>query len=177
LSAPYDQIVSIDFETVWDRKTGYSLSMMTTEEYIRHERFHAFGACTHLFGSGEPTEWVRGRDLYKHLQQYDWGRTAILAHNGIGGLLSSAFSLVFLGRPRFLSGITRSSVENVWSLAHLRLRSTKPPAFFVCSTVVHELQVGHFIYTSAASFKIFVRFNGAQLFLSCPLRTGFSTCI
>ena len=81
MSAPYDQIVTIDFETVWDRKTGYSLSMMTTEEYIRHERFHAFGACVHVYGSDEPTEWVRGRDLHKYLQQYDWGRTAILAHN------------------------------------------------------------------------------------------------
>ena len=81
MSAPYDQIVAIDFETVWDRKTGYSLSMMTTEEYIRHDRFHAFGACVHVYGSEEPVEWVRGRDLHKHLQQYDWGRTAILAHN------------------------------------------------------------------------------------------------
>lgn len=81
MSAPYDQIVTIDFETVWDRKTGYSLSMMTTEEYIRHERFHAFGACVHVYGSDEPIEWVRGRDLHKYLQQYDWGRTAILAHN------------------------------------------------------------------------------------------------
>ena len=54
---------------------------MTTEEYIRNENFHAFGACTHLLGSTEPTEWVRGRDLHKHLQQYDWDRTAILAHN------------------------------------------------------------------------------------------------
>jgi DNA polymerase len=81
LSAPYDQIVSIDFETVWDRKTGYTLSVMTTEEYIRHERFHAFGACLHVYGSDEPIEWVRGRDLSEYLQQYDWGRTAILAHN------------------------------------------------------------------------------------------------
>ena len=81
MSAPYDQIVSIDFETVWDRKTGYTLSVMTTEEYIRHERFHAFGACVHVYGSDEPIEWVRGRDLHTYLQQFDWGRTAILAHN------------------------------------------------------------------------------------------------
>ena len=78
---PYDQIVTIDFETVWDRKTGYTLSVMTTEEYIRHERFHAFGACVHVYGSDEPIEWVRGRDLHTYLQQFDWGRTTILAHN------------------------------------------------------------------------------------------------
>ena len=81
MSAPYDQIVTIDFETVWDRKTGYSLSMMTTEEYIRHEQFHAFGACVRVYGSGEPIEWVRGRELRERLLRYDWGRTAILAHN------------------------------------------------------------------------------------------------
>ena len=81
MSKPYDQIVVLDFETKWNRKTGYTLSSMTTEEYIRHEQFHAFGARVRVYGSGEPIEWVRGRDLRKHLQQYDWGRTAILAHN------------------------------------------------------------------------------------------------
>jgi DNA polymerase len=80
LSKPYDQIVSIDFETYWSSR-DYTLSKMTTEEYIRHEKFNAFGACVHVYGSAEPIEWVRGRDLHKHLQQYDWGRTAILAHN------------------------------------------------------------------------------------------------
>ena len=81
MSAPYDRIVTIDFETKWNRKTGYTLSSMTTEEYIRDDKFLAFGACLHEFGSAEPVEWVRGRDLPAHLQQYDWGRTAILAHN------------------------------------------------------------------------------------------------
>jgi len=100
LTAPYDQIVTIDFETVWYRKTGYSLSMMTTEEYIRHDDFHAFGACTHLFGSDEPTEWVRGHDLHKHLQQYDWGRTAILAHNAQFDV--SILEWVYGVRPAFI---------------------------------------------------------------------------
>lgn len=81
MSAPYDQILSIDFETVWDRKTGYSLSMMTNEEYIRHERFKAFGICVRVYASGEPVQWVRGRDIPKYLQQFDWSRTAVLAHN------------------------------------------------------------------------------------------------
>ena len=100
MSAPYDQIVSVDFETVWDRKAGYSLSVMTTEEYIRDDRFHAFGACTHLLGSDEPIEWVRGRDLYKHLRQYDWGRTAILAHNAQFDV--SILDWVYGIRPTFI---------------------------------------------------------------------------
>jgi DNA polymerase len=81
LSAPYDQIVTIDFETVWDRKTGYSLSMMTTEEYIRHERFHSFGACIHVYGSRGEIQWYRSNELRRVLATFDWSRTAVLAHN------------------------------------------------------------------------------------------------
>ena len=77
---PYDQIVTIDFETFWSSR-DFTLTKMTTEEYIRHEKFNAFGACVHVYGSDAPTEWVRGPDLHRYLQQYDWGRTAILAHN------------------------------------------------------------------------------------------------
>ena len=32
----------VDFETRWDRK-DYTLSKLTTEQYIRDERFKAFG--------------------------------------------------------------------------------------------------------------------------------------
>jgi DNA polymerase len=54
---------------------------MTTEEYIRDNKFVAFGACTHEFGSDEPIEWVRGPDLSEYFSGIDWGRTAVLAHN------------------------------------------------------------------------------------------------
>ena len=77
---PYDQILTIDFETRWDSK-GYTLSKMTTEEYIRDKRFTCFGVCTHLYGSDEPIRWVRGSDLPEYFSGIDWGRTAVLAHN------------------------------------------------------------------------------------------------
>ena len=80
MSAPYDRIVTIDFETYWDSKS-YTLSKMTTEEYIRDEKFLAFGACVHDFGSAGDTQWVRGNDLPEYLSGIDWGRTAVLAHN------------------------------------------------------------------------------------------------
>jgi DNA polymerase len=54
---------------------------MTTEEYIRDGRFHAFGACLHEFGSDGITQWYRGEELPRILSTYDWRRTAILAHN------------------------------------------------------------------------------------------------
>jgi DNA polymerase len=81
MSAPYDTILSIDFETYWDTKIGYTLTKMTTEEYIRHDLFHAFGCCVHEFGSDSPTTWVRGDGLREYFSGIDWGRTAVLAHN------------------------------------------------------------------------------------------------
>jgi len=80
LSAPYDRILTVDFETYWNSKT-YTLSKMTTEEYIRDKSFRAFGCCFHEYGSGQPTQWVRGDDLPEYLSGIDWGRTAVLAHN------------------------------------------------------------------------------------------------
>lgn len=80
MSQPFDRILTLDFETRWSSK-DYTLSKMTTEEYIRDERFTAFGACFHVYGSDEPTVWVRGSDLPEYLSRIDWGRTAVLAHN------------------------------------------------------------------------------------------------
>ena len=73
-------IVTIDFETRWS-KADYTLSNMTTEEYIRDPRFKVFGACLHDYGSEEPPRWYNGDDLHDALAQYDWSKTAILAHN------------------------------------------------------------------------------------------------
>ena len=52
MSAPYDTILTIDFETRWSSK-DYTLSKMTTEEYLRDEKFKAFGCCVHEFGSDD----------------------------------------------------------------------------------------------------------------------------
>ena len=81
MTAPYKQIITIDFETYWDTKEGYTLSKMTTEEYIRHDLFHAFGCCVHEYGSDSPITWVRGDGLREYFSGIDWGRTAVLAHN------------------------------------------------------------------------------------------------
>ena len=81
MSKPYDKIITIDFETYWDTKEGYTLTKMTTEEYIRHDLFHAFGCCVHEYGSDSPTTWVRGEGLREYFSGIDWGRTAVLAHN------------------------------------------------------------------------------------------------
>ena len=80
MSAPYDRIIAVDFETRWD-SSEYTLSKMTTEEYIRDTRFKAFGCCFHEYGSDDPIVWVRGRDLPEYVAGIDWSRTAVLAHN------------------------------------------------------------------------------------------------
>ena len=77
---PFDQIITIDFETRWSKK-DYTLSKLTTEEYIRDKKFTAFGACVHVYGSGDDIRWVSGGDLPEFFSGIDWGRTAVLAHN------------------------------------------------------------------------------------------------
>ena len=80
MSQPYDIILTIDFETRWD-KADYTLSKMTTEEYIRDTKFLAFGACIHEYGSDGVIQWYGGDELHRILSTYDWTRTAVLAHN------------------------------------------------------------------------------------------------
>ena len=77
---PFDKIITVDFETRWAKK-DYTLSKMTTEEYIRDARFKAFGLCVHEYGTDEPIRWVSGSDIPEFLSGIDWGRTAVLAHN------------------------------------------------------------------------------------------------
>jgi len=80
LSAPYDRIIAVDFETRWDSK-DYTLSKMTTEEYIRDVRFKAFGCCFHEYGGDDPIVWVTRKALPEYVASIDWSRTALLAHN------------------------------------------------------------------------------------------------
>jgi DNA polymerase len=80
MSAPYKTIVSIDFETRWDKR-DYTLSKLTTEEYIRDKRFKVFGACVHEYGSATVVQWYNGDELPRILATYDWSKTAVLAHN------------------------------------------------------------------------------------------------
>lgn len=81
MKKPYDNIICIDFETRWSNK-NYTLSKFTTEEYIRDERFKAFGLCYYWLGSDYKTiTWVGHEDIPIFLGVIDWSRTAILAHN------------------------------------------------------------------------------------------------
>jgi hypothetical protein len=99
LTTPFDKIVTIDFETRWDKK-DYTLSKMTTEEYIRDKRFQAFGVCVHEFGADSPIKWVGGDGLREYFSGVDWGRTAVLAHNAQFDV--SIMEWVYAAKPAFI---------------------------------------------------------------------------
>jgi DNA polymerase len=77
---PYDKIIAVDLETAWSR-SEYTLSKMTTEEYVRDPRFKAWGLCYKEVGTDEIPVWVRGDRIGRWKSSIDWSRTAVLAHN------------------------------------------------------------------------------------------------
>ena len=80
MSLPFDRVLVIDFETAWDRRE-YTLSKMTTEEYVRDARFKAWGLCWKEVGTDAHPVWVRGKDIDAWAKDVPWHRTAVLAHN------------------------------------------------------------------------------------------------
>jgi DNA polymerase len=77
---PYKRILAVDFETAWHSKS-YTLSKMTTEEYVRDPRFKAWGLCWKEVGDEGKGVWVRGKDIQAWADSIDWSTTAVLAHN------------------------------------------------------------------------------------------------
>ena len=89
------QLITIDFETYYDR--AFSLSKITTEEYIRHELFEVIGVAVKVDG-GE-TEWFSGpKEATKEwLAKYDWANSVAVAHNAVFDM--AILSWVFDIRP------------------------------------------------------------------------------
>ena len=72
------QIVTLDFETYYDKT--YTLSgKINTSEYIRDDRFHAHGVGIKI-GNGK-TLWYTGKNIPLALKEIDWSKSAMLAHN------------------------------------------------------------------------------------------------
>lgn len=74
-------ILTIDFETYYSK--DFSLSKITTEEYIRHQKFEVVGVAVQV-NDGEP-EWCSGtqEEVKEFLTQFDWKNSAALAHNAM----------------------------------------------------------------------------------------------
>jgi len=88
-------IVTIDFETYWDKK--FSLSKMTTEEYIRSDKFEVIGVGVKV--NDNPTDWYSGEDVGGFLNSLDYTDKAILCHNTYfdGAILSWLYDI----KPKF----------------------------------------------------------------------------
>lgn len=72
----YD-ILTLDFETAYG--TDYTLSKMSTSQYVRDERFLPF-MCGMKLNRGLTKVWGT-RDIKRALKDINWKRTALLAHN------------------------------------------------------------------------------------------------
>jgi DNA polymerase I-like protein with 3'-5' exonuclease and polymerase domains len=88
----------LDFETRWDSKE-YTLSKLTTEEYIRNPKFKAFGLGWKWFGE-DKKEWVTHDDIPAWVSSVDWDNTNILAHNAQFDV--SILAWVYGVRPKFI---------------------------------------------------------------------------
>jgi DNA polymerase len=87
-------LITIDFETYYDR--DYSLSKITTEEYVRSPQFEAIGVAVKV-NDGE-TQWASSthEELKEWLRtSFKWTDSAVLAHNTMfdGAILAWQFGI------------------------------------------------------------------------------------
>lgn len=86
-------IITIDFETYYDRE--FSLSKITTEEYVRDDRFEVIGVGVKV--DDAETEWFSGTygETMHFLGKFKWGESFVLAHNTMfdGAILAWKFGI------------------------------------------------------------------------------------
>jgi DNA polymerase len=86
-------ILAIDFETYY--ATDFSLTKLTTEEYIRDDRFEVIGVAVSV--NGETPQWFSGthEETKLWLNQFAWGNSLGLAHNAMfdAAILSWVFNI------------------------------------------------------------------------------------
>jgi DNA polymerase len=85
--------VTLDFETYYSKE--FSLSKLTTEEYINDPRFEVIGVAMKI--DDDKTEWFSGShaEIKAWLNQVDWSTSALLCHNTQfdGAILSFIFGI------------------------------------------------------------------------------------
>jgi DNA polymerase len=74
-------IITIDFETYYAQ--DFSLTKVTTEEYVRDDRFEVIGIA--VKENGNETRWCTGdfNRISEFLNAYDWNGSCVLAHNAM----------------------------------------------------------------------------------------------
>ncbi len=86
------QLVTLDFETYYD--VGFSLSNLTTEEYIKDERFQVIGVSIKIDQS--EAKWYTEDQVKEALDNIDWKNSALLCHNTQfdGAILSFRYNII-----------------------------------------------------------------------------------
>jgi DNA polymerase I-like protein with 3'-5' exonuclease and polymerase domains len=86
-------LITLDFETYYDKE--FSLKKITTEEYVRDQRFQVIGVAVKV--NNEETEWASGphEQIKQWLTSFDWSNSILLAHNTAfdGFILSERFGI------------------------------------------------------------------------------------
>ena len=85
--------ITIDWETFYS--TEYSLSKITTQQYVLSEFFEAIGIGVKL--NNDPVQWFSGTadEIREWLQQFPWDTSTVIAHNAIfdGAILEWIFDI------------------------------------------------------------------------------------
>lgn len=107
-------MITIDFETFYDK--DFSLTKLTTEEYVRDPRFEVIGVAVKV--NDEEAQWFSGdfKQTLMWLRQFDWENQFALAHNAMfdAAILTWHFGirpkawLDTLSMARALLGVTTS---------------------------------------------------------------------
>ena len=71
------EVITIDFETYYSAE--YSLTKLTTEEYVRHPSFEVIGVA--IKHGGLPTMWVAQPDVEAALAAIDWSDSLVVCQN------------------------------------------------------------------------------------------------
>jgi DNA polymerase I-like protein with 3'-5' exonuclease and polymerase domains len=89
-------IITLDFETYYSQ--SFSLSKITTEEYIRSPEFETIGVSVKV--DDAPAEWFSGtkEETKRFLDRYDWGNAIAVAHNAMFDM--AILSWVYGIRPK-----------------------------------------------------------------------------
>lgn len=86
-------IITLDFETYYDK--AFSLSKLTTEEYVRSDMFETIGVA--IKENDNEAVWFSGThdEISKFLYQFDWCHSFALAHNAMfdAAILSWRFGI------------------------------------------------------------------------------------
>ena len=74
------ETIGLDWESFWAQ--NYSLTKISTSEYVRDRRFKAHGMAISRESENFAPRWVTHDDVPAVLASIDWSNTRLVSHNG-----------------------------------------------------------------------------------------------